>query len=81
MSEIHEIVSDDYDVKIDILNLKTRTYNVLIKAGIKTIGDIRSRSIEDFMIIPGLGRKSVEDFVNKAKEYGITFWSKYANKE
>ena len=71
-------IRDDFDAKIDALNLSVRSYNALTRAGINTIRDLKSKSAEDMMAIRNLGKKSVEEIVYKAREFGVTFKSKYA---
>lgn len=75
--EMPDVISDDFDIKIDALDLSTRSYNALTRAGIKTIKDLKSKSAEDMMSIRNFGKKSLEEVVCKAREFGITFKSEY----
>lgn len=56
---------------IDDLDLSIRAHNCLLRAGIKTLGDIRNRTIVDLMNIRNLGRKSLEEILAVANSYGI----------
>lgn len=59
------------NVRIEILDLSVRSYNCLRRACIKTVGDLLSLSQEDMMRISNLGRKSMEEIINKMHEMGL----------
>lgn len=59
-------------VGIDEMDLSVRAYNCLRRAGIDTLADLRKMNREDLMKVRNMGRKSLEDIITKAKEYGIT---------
>ena len=58
-------------IPIADLDFSVRTYNCLLRAGIKTLGDIQNRTIVDLMNIRNLGRKSLEEVLATAHSYGI----------
>lgn len=57
--------------KTDIVNieLSVRTYNCLARAGIEKLEDIKS--MEQLMEMRNAGAKTIEEIVEKLKEYGI----------
>ena len=59
------------DMEISELNLSVRSYNCLKRAGITTVGELRSKSLEDMMKVRNLGRKSLEEVIAKMRELGI----------
>ena len=60
------------DKTIDELELSVRSYNCLKRAGIGTIGELCDRSEEDMKKIRNLGKKSLEEIMQKIKELGLT---------
>ena len=58
---------------IDVLGLSTRSYNCLRSAGIDTLDKLSEMTYDDFMKIRNIGRKSLEEILTKARDYGITF--------
>lgn len=58
-------------MNIDELELSVRSYNCLKRAGISTVGELRSKSSEDMMKVRNLGRKSLEEVIAKMRELGI----------
>ena len=70
----------DADVRIDVLGLSTRSYNCLRRSGIDTLTKLSEMTYDDFMNVRNIGRKSLEEIIEKAREYGITFkWEGEAN--
>ena len=59
------------DISIDDLELSVRSFNCLRRAGINTIGDLDGFTVERFMKIRNLGRKSMGEVITRLKEYGI----------
>ena len=49
---------------INVLNLSTRSYNALYKAGILTIGDLQALSEADLHNIKNLGVKSIQEILD-----------------
>jgi len=58
-------------VGIDEMDLSVRAYNCLRRAGIDTLADLQKMTREDLMKVRNMGRKSLEEIITKAKEYGI----------
>jgi len=58
-------------VSIDALDLSVRAHNCLKRAGVNTLEDLRKMNREDLMKLRNMGRKSLEEIITKAKEYGI----------
>lgn len=56
------------DMAIDELDLSVRSYNCLKRAGIHTLGVLRTMTTEDLMHVRNLGRKSYEEILEKLKE-------------
>lgn len=59
-------------ITISDLNLSTRSYNCLLRAGFLTLYDLSKMSASDFMSIRNLGRQSLLEIIDILKEYGIT---------
>lgn len=69
-----DLVSKDRDlsnIKIDELDLTVRSNNCLKKAGIEYLEQLKGLTLQDLLKIKNLGRKSLTEIVEKAKEYGI----------
>lgn len=49
------------DCPIDRLELSVRSHNLLDRAGLKTVGDIRATSDERLLKIPHMGKKSFRE--------------------
>jgi DNA-directed RNA polymerase subunit alpha len=60
------------DTVIEDLDFSVRTYNCLKRAGINTIGDLVARSEEDMMKVRNLGKKSLEEVIQKLEELGLS---------
>lgn len=59
------------DVTIDDLELSVRSYNCLKRAGINTVQDLTSRSEDDMMKVRNLGRKSLDEVIEKLHSMGL----------
>ena len=59
------------EMPIEELDLSVRSQNCLKRAGINTTAELSQRSEEDMMKIRNLGRKSLEEVINKLNELGI----------
>lgn len=57
---------------IEDLDFSVRTYNCLKRAGINSIGDLVARSEEDMMKVRNLGKKSLEEVIQKLEELGLS---------
>ncbi len=61
-----------YSTAIEDLDFSVRTYNCLKRAGINTIGDLVARTEEDMMKVRNLGKKSLEEVIQKLEELGLS---------
>ena len=59
------------EMSIDELELSVRSYNCLKRAGINTVEELTNRTSEDMMKVRNLGRKSLEEVLNKLNELGL----------
>lgn len=53
------------EMTIEELDLSVRSFNCLKRAGINTLGDLVNKTEEDMMKVRNLGRKSLEEVMNK----------------
>lgn len=60
------------EMTIEELDLSVRSYNCLKRAGINTVEELIQRNEEDMMKVRNLGKKSLEEVVNKLKELGLS---------
>jgi len=60
------------EMSIEELDLSVRSYNCLKRAGINTVVDLANKTEEDMMKVRNLGRKSLEEVLNKMAELGLT---------
>jgi len=68
MAKALSILSEQYDTPLEELNLSTRSYNSLRRAGIFTMGQLLEQGREGLPPLPGLGAKSraeVEEVIVK----------------
>ena len=56
---------------IEELDLSVRSFNCLKRAGINTVEDIIERTEEDMMKVRNLGRKSLEEVIQKLESLGL----------
>ena len=56
--------------KIENMDLSVRSYNCLKRAGIDTLQQLAKLSYQDLTHVRNLGRKSVDEIIEKLKEYG-----------
>lgn len=72
---ISENVNDEkekvMEMSIDELELSVRSYNCLKRAGINTVEELCSKTPDDMMKVRNLGRKSLDEVLNKLKELGL----------
>ena len=59
------------EMTIEELDLSVRSYNCLKRAGINTVEDLSNKSEEDMMKVRNLGRKSLEEVINKLNGLGL----------
>lgn len=60
------------EMTIEELDLSVRSYNCLKRAGINTVEDLISRTEEDMMKVRNLGRKSLEEVLQKLSALDLT---------
>ena len=59
------------EMTIEELDLSVRSYNCLKRAGINTVEDLTNRTEEDMMKVRNLGRKSLEEVLQKLHALGL----------
>lgn len=59
------------EMSIEELDLSVRSYNCLKRAGINTVEDLALKTEEDMMKVRNLGRKSLEEVLNKMTDLGL----------
>lgn len=59
------------EMSIEELDLSVRSYNCLKRAGINTVDDLANKTEEEMMKVRNLGRKSLEEVLNKMAELGL----------
>jgi len=73
MVDKHEDERDKVlEMNIDELELSVRSYNCLKRAGINTVQELCSKTSEDMMKVRNLGRKSLEEVLQKLSELGLS---------
>ena len=60
------------EMTIEELDLSVRSFNSLKRAGINTVEDLISRTEDDMIKVRNLGRKSLEEVINKLDSLGFT---------
>ncbi|HZK18507.1 MAG TPA: DNA-directed RNA polymerase subunit alpha [Clostridia bacterium] len=60
------------EMTVEELDLSVRSYNCLKRAGINTVEELIQRSEEEMMKVRNLGKKSLEEVVNKLAELELT---------
>ncbi|MBE6871074.1 MAG: DNA-directed RNA polymerase subunit alpha [Ruminococcaceae bacterium] len=58
------------EMTIEELDLSVRSFNCLKRAGINTVEDLINKNEEDMMKVRNLGRKSLEEVINKLHSLG-----------
>ena len=59
------------EMTIEELDLSVRAFNCLKRAGVNTVGDLISKSQEDMMKVRNLGKKSLEEVIQKLQSLGF----------
>ena len=73
VEKTNPVAVNDLDVTIDELELSVRSYNCLKRAGINTVHDLTSMTEEEMMKVRNLGRKSLEEVIEKLHSMGLNF--------
>ena len=63
------------ELTIEELDLSVRSFNCLKRANINTVEDLISKTEEEMMKVRNLGRKSLEEVINKLAMMGLTLAS------
>ena len=63
------------EMTIDDMDLSVRSYNCLKRANINTVEDLISKTEEEMMKVRNLGRKSLEEVINKLATMGLSLAS------
>ncbi len=67
------------EMTIDDMDLSVRSYNCLKRANINTVEDLISKTEEEMMKVRNLGRKSLEEVINKLSMMGLSLASEENN--
>lgn len=59
------------EMNIEDMDLSVRSYNCLKRAGIHTVEDLTKKTEDDMLKVRNLGRKSLDEVINKLKSYGL----------
>ena len=60
-----------YDVRLEELDLSVRSYNCLKRRGINNLGELSEMTYEELSLVRNIGRKSLEEVLDKLKEFKI----------
>ena len=60
------------EMTIEELDMSVRSFNCLKRAGIDTVEDLTNRTEEDMMKVRNLGKKSLEEVMNKLESLGLS---------
>jgi len=58
-------------VTLEDMDFSVRAYNCLKRVGINTLQDLSEHTEEEFMRVRNLGRRSLQEVIDKCKEYGV----------
>jgi hypothetical protein len=61
----------DLSAPIDVLSLQQRSYNSLIRAGIRTVGELAARTATELLAMEGIGPASVQEISHRLGERGL----------
>ena len=61
------------EMPIEELELSVRSYNCLKRAGIATVEDLANKTEDDMMKVRNLGKKSLDEVINKLHSLGLEF--------
>ena len=67
--------ADTAGIKIEVLDLSVRASNCLKRANIYTIADLLEHTEDDLAKIRNLGKKSVDEIIEKLRDYGYNLKS------
>ena len=58
-------------MNIEDMDLSVRSYNCLKRANIHTVEDLTKKTEDDMLKVSNLGRKSLDEVINKLTTYGL----------
>ena len=61
------------EMSIEDMDLSVRSYNCLKRANINTVEDLTKKTEDDMLKVKNLGRKSLDEVINKLASYGLSF--------
>lgn len=64
------------EMNIEDMDLSVRSYNCLKRAGIHTVEDLTKKTEDDMLKVRNLGRKSLDEVINKLHSYGLSLLNK-----
>lgn len=64
------------EVNIEDMDLSVRSYNCLKRAGIHTVEDLTKKTEDDMLKVRNLGRKSLDEVIQKIHSYGLSLLNK-----
>lgn len=59
-------------IRVEDMDLTVRSFNCLMRADIKTVGDLVNKTEEEIMKVRNLGRKSLDEVKDKLKSMGLS---------
>ena len=59
------------EMTIEELDLSVRAFNCLKRAGVNTVADLISKSPDEMMKVRNLGKKSLEEVIEKLQSLGF----------
>ena len=59
------------EMTIEELDMSVRSFNCLKRAGIDTVEDLTNRTEEDMIKVRNLGKKSLEEVIQKLRSLGL----------
>lgn len=59
------------EMSIEDMDLSVRSYNCLKRANINTVEDLTKRTEDDMLKVKNLGRKSLDEVINKLNSFGL----------
>ncbi len=64
------------EMNIEDMDLSVRSFNCLKRAGIHTVEDLTKKTEDDMLKVRNLGRKSLDEVINKLRLYGLDLKNK-----
>ena len=64
------------EMNIEDMDLSVRSYNCLKRANIHTVEDLLKKTEDDMLKVRNLGRKSLDEVIQKLNSYGLSLKEK-----